>query len=380
MTMRSYVRVLASAALCYAALGAVLRILPDRMTALHASSFAVGLAVGAPALSGVFFRPLGGRLADGRGPAAIVLAGALIMSLGVAPAVFADPVAQIGSRLVVGAGEGLMMAAAVLWLLRIGGPERRGRALGHIGLANYGGLAVGPLLADALHGGAHPGRVLAAAAILPLAGAASALGIERPAGVPEGESPHGTRALARSILLPGLGLMLVNFGYIALLSFGTRAAAERGVAGASLVVPVFALTVIVARTAGGSIPDKVGASRTLVVAAPLAGLGLLGAAHASGTVTLVAAVIVLAAGQALAVPALGLLALAGAPPEQHGAAAGLFFAFFDAGVGLGGPAAGALAGLTSASGALSGAAPAVALAAPLALVARRGLPLRPLVD
>jgi predicted MFS family arabinose efflux permease len=67
-------------------------------------------------------------------------------------------------------------------------------------------------------------------------------------------------------------------------------------------------------------------------------------------------------------------------PEQHGAAAGLFFAFFDAGVGLGGPLAGAAAGATSGSGALLTVAPAVALAAPIALLGRSRLPLGALVD
>ena len=62
-----------------------------------------------------------------------------------------------------------MMAAAVLWLLRLSGPTRRGRALGHIGLANYGGLAIGPLLADLAHGFES---VLLLAAALPLLAAA----------------------------------------------------------------------------------------------------------------------------------------------------------------------------------------------------------------
>jgi hypothetical protein len=38
-----------------------------------------------------------------------------------------------------------MVSAAVLWLLVLAGPPRRGMALGHIGLANYAGLTVGPL-------------------------------------------------------------------------------------------------------------------------------------------------------------------------------------------------------------------------------------------
>jgi predicted MFS family arabinose efflux permease len=79
---------------------------------------------------------------------------------------------------------------------------------------------------------------------------------------------------------------------------------------------------------------------------------------------------VTAAGQALAVPALGMLALQRVEPRRHGAAAGLFFAWFDLGVGLGGAAVGLAASLTAPSGALLTAAVAVACAAPVALAGR----------
>jgi predicted MFS family arabinose efflux permease len=236
------------------------------------------------------------------------------------------------------------------------------------------------VLADALSGEAHPDRVLAAAVVLPLLGAAVAYRAHRPPAPPAPEEPHDVRELVRATLRPGLGLMLVNFGYVALLSFGTLAVAGRGLGGAQLVVPAFALTVIAARTAGGSIPDRAGPRRTLMVSTLTAAIGLLGVAYGTPGAVALAAVVVLAAGQALAVPSLGLLALARVPAARHGAAAGLFFSFFDAGVGLGGPAAGLLARATSASGTLAGAAAAVALAAPIALVSHLLEPSRPLVD
>jgi MFS family permease len=246
------------------------------------------------------------------------------------------------SRLLVGVGEGAMMAAAVLWLLRLAGPEHRGRALGHIGLANYAGLAIGPVLADALGGDAR--RVLLGAALLPLAAVPLALAVPRatppdaasaPASAPAG--PPAADGLLRAVLRPGAGLALVNVGYVAVIAFGTR------VAGPSWIVPVFAATVILARTAGGSIPDRHGAGRTLAACALAEGLGLVALAVVHGGIAVLAATVVLAAGQALAVPALGLLALRRVPVARQGAAAGLFFSFFDAGVGLGGPLVGALA-------------------------------------
>ena len=88
-------RVLAVALLCYAALGAVLRVLPDHLTGLGAGPFTIGLAVGAPAITGLLARPAGGRLADRVGPRVVVPAGAAMMSLGVAPAAI-DTVAGPG--------------------------------------------------------------------------------------------------------------------------------------------------------------------------------------------------------------------------------------------------------------------------------------------
>src|SRR5262249_36397486 len=139
---------------------------------------ALGLAVGAPALTAVITRPAGGRLADRIGPAPVVTGGAIVMALGIAPA-WADGVASLlASRLLIGAGGGAMMSAAVLWLLRLAGPRRRGQALGHIGLANYAGLTLGPLLASTLGHAKDP--VFVAAAVLPLLGVAIAARAERP--------------------------------------------------------------------------------------------------------------------------------------------------------------------------------------------------------
>jgi MFS family permease len=359
----AYQRVLASALLCYAALGAVLRVIPSHLTDLGAGAFAVGLAVGAPALTGLVARPTGGRLADRIGPRAVVPAGAVVMSLAVAPAIVDTVPMQIASRLLVGIGEGAMMAAAVLWLLRLAGEQRRGRALGHIGLANYGGLAIGPLLADAA--GSFD-RVLVLAAVLPPLGVL----LMPPAPPAAHRAANDGAGLLQATLRPGIGLMLVNIGYAATLAFG----GDRS----PLVVPAFAVTVILARTLGAGIPDRFGARATLAGAAPLAAAGLLVMGLEPGAVVL--GVVALGTGQALAVPSLGILALERVEPARHGAAAGLFFSWFDAGVGLGGPMAGVLAAFGGPTGALVGSAIAVACTAPIALARTVRLRAGPLVN
>ncbi len=112
-------------------------------------------------------------------------------------------------------------------------------------------------------------------------------------------------------------------------------------------------------------------SRLLVAgAALLEGLGLVPFAVSSVTALSIAALAMLSLGQGLAVPALGVLALGGVPEVQHGAAAGAFFAWFDGGVGLGGPLAGAIARLTTSEIAIVVAGCVVAAAVPVVLARR----------
>jgi predicted MFS family arabinose efflux permease len=273
-----------------------------------------------------------------------------------------------------------MMAAAVLWLLRLAGPERRGRAMGHIGLANYAGLTIGPPLSQALAGQSHPTRVWLIAAVLPLIAGALAAVLARtpdralapePAGADD-EQLEPTKQLSplRATLRPGLGLTLVNFGYVAVLSFGAAAATEQGTGIASLVIPVFGVGVIASRTILAGIPDRFGAPRTLSVAVVIEAAGLAGMAATSSTPGALLALVAMAIGQGLAVPSLGLLALASVPPSRHGRTAGAFFAYFDAGVGLGGPAVGLAARAADPTGGLFAAAGAVLATAPVALAGR----------
>src|SRR4051795_8225316 len=68
---------------CFMAIGAVLPILPRYVHGpLHSGDVAVGVVVGAFALTAVFGRPIGGRLVDARGRRPIVVAGMLLSGIG----------------------------------------------------------------------------------------------------------------------------------------------------------------------------------------------------------------------------------------------------------------------------------------------------------
>jgi predicted MFS family arabinose efflux permease len=145
---------------------------------------------------------------------------------------------------------------------------------------------------------------------------------------------------------------------------------ERQVGIAALVIPVFGVGVIASRTVLAGVPDRFGVARTLSVSVVLEGAGLAGLAASTSAPLALGALVIVAVGQGLAVPSLGLLALSAVPPSQHGRTAGAFFAYFDAGVGLGGPAIGLAAHAADPAGALVVAGAAVLAAAPVALLGR----------
>jgi predicted MFS family arabinose efflux permease len=171
-------------------------------------------------------------------------------------------------------------------------------------------------------------------------------------------------------------LLLVNVGYVAVLSFGAAVVTSRGIAIAALIVPVFGAGVIVSRLALGSLPDRLGAARVLAVSALVEAAGLVVFAESGATGLSVTALVVLSVGQGLAVPSLGVLAVADVPEHQRGAASGAFFAWFDAGVGLGGPAVGLVARLSSPETAVVAAGVAVASVLLVVLARREWLSVR----
>jgi predicted MFS family arabinose efflux permease len=136
---------------------------------------------------------------------------------------------------------------------------------------------------------------------------------------------------------------------------------------AGAIVPGFAAGVIVSRAGLGFLPDRYGPRKVLLVAAFVEAIGLAGFATVTHPVPAIAALVALAGGQGLAVPALGVLAIEAVPPAQHGATAGAFFAWFDGGVGLGGPLVGLVARWSSPETAMVAAAVAVAAVVPVVL-------------
>jgi MFS family permease len=333
------------------AVGAVLPVLPRYIHGpLDSGDVAVGVVIGAYAITGLLLRPFAGRLADRRGRKPTVLLGALILaasgllylpSLGIAGLIVA--------RLALGAGEGALYTAGASWIVDISPVARRGRVLGLYGLAVWGGLSVGPLAGELLLDAGGYRAVWIFAAAMPLLGALIASRVDDPFVPLTHAEPHPL--IAPEAVRPGLAIALASVGYAAVAAFVVLHLEDRGVGHGVIVFGAFAAMIVLTRLVAGDLPDRVGALKVAIVATLVEAAGLLTIGFAHSLPVALLGGCAMGAAFSLLNPSLMLIALGRVSESARGAAMGTYTAFFDAGVGFGAPLAGLAAALTDYEGA-----------------------------
>lgn len=317
---------------------------------LDAGNVAVGVVIGAYAITGLIGRPFAGRLADVRGRRPAVILGSLLASIaGLLYLVPAGLPGLIVARLVLGAGEGMVFTAGSAWIVDLAPPERRGRVIGLYGLAVWGGLSLGPPIGALLLQISSYQLVWGFAAAAPLVGALVALRL------PDAFRPPASAAqgplLAPESVRPGLALALASVGYAAVAGFVVLHLDARGVGHGATVFAAFAAMVVITRLVGGDLPDRIGPARCALAAAMTESAGLATIAFAHNLALALVGALAMGAAFSLLYPSLSLIVVGRVPEARRGAALGTFTAFFDAGVGFGAPLAGAAAALTGYEGA-----------------------------
>jgi MFS family permease len=336
-----------AALLAFVSIGAALPVLPAYVRGpLGASDLAVGVVVGAFAITSVFCRPLAGRQADRRGRRIVLVIGSLAMAVGGVLYLLSTSVPSlIAARLVVGAGEGAVYTAGATWAVDLAPADRRGLALGLFGLAVWGGLSLGPIAGELLRSGVGYDSVWILTAALPLAGAAIAVRLPEPKRSLLAGPPAPSALFPRAARRPGAALALANVGYAALAGFVVLHLRARGIGGGASVFTAFAIAVFASRLVLSRVPDRAGARRTATAAGCLEAAGLTIIASAGSLSVALAGAIVVGVGFSMLFPSLALMVVGGVGDDRRGSALGAFTAFFDIGVGLGGPLAGVTASL-----------------------------------
>jgi MFS family permease len=355
------------------AIGSVLPVLPRYIRGpLDESDLAVGVVIGAYAITGLLLRPVAGRLADTRGRKPTMLAGGILVALGGLLYLPSLGIAGlIAARLVLGVGEGSVYTAGSAWIVDLAPLERRGRVLGLYGLAVWGGLSVGPLIGQLILDQSGYTAVWIFAAAMPLLGAGIASRASDPFVPLEHAEPHPL--IAPEAVGPGFAVALASLGYAAVATFIVLHLEARGISHGATVFAAFAAMIVLTRLVIGDLPDRVGAAPVAVAATLGEAAGLCLIAVAQSLPVALAGGITMGAAFSLLNPSLMLIALGGVSETARGAAMGTFTAFFDAGVGLGAPLAGLVVALSDYETAFFFAA-AVSVASALLILASRRRP------
>jgi MFS family permease len=323
-----------------ALLPAVPRFVEDE---LDGGGIAVGIGVGAFAVSAALLRPWAGRLGDRFGRRVLVIVGSATVAVSVlAYGLATSLLVLVLLRLVTGVGEAAMWVGAATAVQDMAPADRRGEAASYFSVALYAGLAIGPLAAESLRRSAGFNWVFVMCAGCALV--ACLLGSQTPRGITE-EAPGPTRLLHPSALGPGLVLLL---GLIPFTGFGAFLALYGEQIGIDDVGPVFLVyagLVLLIRVVAARLPDRLGwrvASTGALASVALAG-AILGLWRSS--VAVYVATIPMAMGMSLLFPALFSAVINDAPESERSSAVGTFSLFFDLSQGLGAPLLGVVKAL-----------------------------------
>ncbi|HVE91374.1 MAG TPA: MFS transporter [Actinomycetota bacterium] len=354
----------------FTALGIVIPVLPLYVKGpLSGGNFSVGVTLAMFSLSAVLLRPIAGRIGDQHGRRLIIVGGCAAVAASFAGYVAADSLPLLyAARVVTGLGEAFFFVGAAAAVQDLAPDHRRGEAMSYFSLGLYGGLAVGPPLGEALLRDTHFSEVWLAAAAAPAMGAVAALWV--PDTRPAVRGGPG-KLINRAGLLPGAVLLASVWGLASFTAFLPLYSREIGLKGSGTIFLAYSLVVLLLRSAGARIPDRLGFTKSIVLSMIASGSGLLTMGLWAAPAGLYLGAVLFALGQGLAFPALMAMAIASAPESERGSVVGTVGMFFDVAIGVGALTAGAIASRLGYSGALIAA--AAGAGAGLALMAGRSM-------
>jgi MFS family permease len=303
---------------------------------LGGSNVEVGIAVSVFAFAALAARPFVARMGDRRGRRPLMIVGGLLVGLSIAAyGVAGSVVSMTVFRVVSGVGEAFFFTGASIAIADLAPEERRGEAVSFFSLALYIGIGVGPLFGELLVDGLGYGWTWAVGALL--AGVAGVIAIVIPETRPDSvaQAPGRTRLIHPAAILPGSVLLASVSAQAGFLSFVPLYTATLGLSGSRFVFILYSGIVVLIRSVGARIPDRIGPVRASRLALSFTLIGMVVAGVWRSPAGLFVGTGVFAIGSALAFPALITLALRGSGPEDRASVMATTGGFVDLAFGVG---------------------------------------------
>jgi MFS family permease len=314
---------------------------------LLADRFAVGVVIGAFAVSSLLLRPFAGRLTDRRGRRVALLLGAgASVAAAAGHLVATDLATLIVMRLALGAAEAFFFVATLAAATDLAPERRRGEAISLASLSLYLGIAIGPLLGEFVLQQLDYAAVWIVTAIL----YAVSVGLTWlvPETLVREQAADGDAADAEPRkhplihprgIEPGLLALCGVWGMGPFFTFVPLMVGDLGIGTSGPYLGAFAIVVVVLRFLGARLPDRLGAGPLAGTALVATAIGLLVSGLAVARMIPVAeglmvGTIVFGAGVAFTMPAIMAMAVLGVRADERGAVVGTAGLFVDASFAL----------------------------------------------
>ncbi|MEX0953205.1 MAG: MFS transporter [Nitriliruptoraceae bacterium] len=298
----------------------------------------IGITLLAFSVSAILLRPVVGQGIDriGRRPF-LIAAFVILVTSSLAFVLATSVVAVVALRMIQGVSSAMYYTVGVTIGIDLARPERRAAAISHFSIFLYGGLGLGPVIAEW---------------VLPLGGfravwwtaaGLSAIGLACVLAIPETgrtESRNRTRPKLRLLhpaaIPTGLILTAPSLGLAGISGFGALYAAEVGLSGGTPVYVAFSGTMVLVRLLFAGVPDRLGLHRVALPGLAVCIVALLLLAMPRAPWFAIVGAGLFAIGYAFLFPSLLVLTLARVPDGERAEATGTYSSFLDVSLGGGG--------------------------------------------
>ncbi len=339
----TFTLLLAAALLGYGSIYLLVPVIPRYVERLGGTHSDQGLAIGLFSITALAMRPVSGWLSDRFGSRVALMLGIGGMGLvGIAYLPAETLRGALAVRSLHGIGWGLFSVAGSTMAVSVAPPNRRGEALSLFGMMGGLGLAVGPLIGDAVGTDRDAFLLTAAAGATALT---FTLIMPRAAPAARDLGSAGVTLFSRGALLPASVVLTYMSTYGAAFAFVPVLTVQRNLGGAGWFFTPYALAMVAARTVTGRLSDRRGRAAVIGPGMILAACALILLGASWSRVALAGAALLYAGAMATVQPVCLAWATDRSRAGERGAAVATVVAAQDLGISTGAFAAGLIADL-----------------------------------
>ncbi|HET8860311.1 MFS transporter [Marivirga sp.] len=337
---RPFLALSLSAFLFFASFNMIIPMLPDYLTSLGGGDYK-GLIIGLFTITAAISRPFSGKLADEIGRLPVMIFGTLICFVaGLAYPFVTSVIAFFALRLLHGFSTGFTPTGNAAYVADLVPFNRRGEAMGIIGVAISVGTATGNAVGGYI-GSAFPiDYVFYASAFTAL------MSIVILAGMDE-TLVHKVKfnfsllklkkdeIIEKRVLVPAIYMALSVFSFGLVLTIMPDYSAHLGISNKGLFFAIFVLASLGVRIVAGKISDKVGRVKVLKVSSFILSVAMILIAFSTSLISLIGAGIIFGLAVGMNSPTVFAWAIDLADGEKRGKALATLYIFLEIGIGLG---------------------------------------------